>query len=477
MGIAKILLIEDDESYVQSFRLMMRGHPVEVVWMPNGVQGIQAYRKNTLSYSTVVIDYKLPDLLGSEVAQQIRKTNPTQDILFASGYSETDYLTDMLTSGLARSFISKGKSIEQAREIVLTSIRLYENKHRIIGADDHQPDKTERDAAQHGFVGRSPATKDLIEQINRVRLLPVDVRIIGETGTGKEIAAKSLVPDGMRMVEVACPEFNSSENAFESDLFGHVKGSFTGAESEKPGLLLQAHKNVLFLDEVHTLSITNQQKFLRVLQERKFRRKGDEKGHQIPVEFRLISAAKPEIHAMVKDGRFLEDLYHRLGMVDIFIPPLRDRAEDIEPLVRHFQDKFNRTTMPPNQQKQFRISTIREMEKHRWSANVRELGSAVCSMMLKVRSDIVNPSDFDDYLRAKAVQSGEFISPLQGRPAAEKVDQLMRNEVITALKASRTQVEASEKLGMNRSKLIRQIKRLRIDADAYLLQTETIKGE
>jgi DNA-binding NtrC family response regulator len=264
---------------------------------------------------------------------------------------------------------------------------------------------------------------------------------------------KALLPDGLRMVEVACPEFNSSEGAFESDLFGHVKGAFTGADSDKPGLLLQAHKNVLFLDEVHTLSLTNQEKFLRFLQERKFRRKGDEKGLMIPVDFRLFTAAKPKIHAMVNDESFLVDLYHRLGRADIYIPPLRDRPEDIEPLVRHYQDHYNRKMMPANLQKQFRISTIREMEKFPWTANVRELETAVCNMMIKARGDIINPSDFDDYLKAVAAQSGSIAPALSTRSMVEVTDDVVREQIISALKVSRTRIEAAAKLGIDRSKL------------------------
>ncbi len=470
MGAAKILLIEDDDSYINSFRLMMRGHPVEIVSATTGAEGIQAFNKNTLGYATVVVDFLLPDLKGSEVAQRIRKINPTQDILFASGHSNPEYLTDMLTTGVARSFIVKGRPVQQTRDLVLTGIHLFENRHKVVGADDYQPEKFERDAAQLGFVGRSRAMHEVIQQIKHLRSLPVDVRVIGESGTGKELVVKALVPEGLRMIEVACPEFNSSEGAFESDLFGHVKGSFTGADSDKPGLLLQAHKNVLFLDEVHTLSPTNQEKFLRVLQERKFRRKGDEKGLLIPVSFRLFTAAKPKIHTMVKDGAFIEDLYHRLGRADIYIPPLRDRPEDIEPLVRHFQDHYNRTMMPANQQKQFRISTIREMEKYPWTANVRQLDSAVCNMMIKARGDIVNPSDFDEYLKGLAAQSGAIALTPQTRPMREATDELIREQIIAALKGARTRLEAAAKLGVDRSKLLRDMKRLGIDPDGYLFK-------
>jgi len=471
MGAARILLIEDDESYVNSVRLMLREHPVEIAWMPTGARGIQAYRKNTLGYATVIVDYILPDLKGSEVAQQIKRINPAQDILFASGHTESNYLTDMLISGSARSFLVKGRSIQDMRDTILTSLRLYENKNRVVGVDDYSPEKAEKKAAMFGFIGRSRAAENLSCQVPEIRKMPVNVRIIGESGTGKEIVAKALVPDGQKMIAIACPELNSSENAFESDLFGHVKGAFTGADTDKPGLLLQAHKNVLFLDEVHTLSMTNQQKFLRFLQEMKFRRKNDEKGALIPVDFRLISAAKPEIHQLIKEERFLEDLYFRLGVVDIYIPPLRERPEDIEPLVRHIQDKYNHTALA-HKPSQFRISTIREMEKHTWRGNVRELDGAIFTMMFNAKTDIVNPSNFDDYLKAKAAQLGKTPVRTHDNSMSVVADQVIRDQIIKALKTSRSQQETSEKLGIHRSKLVRSLKRLGIQSEAYLRKSK-----
>ena len=461
---AKILLIEDDESFANSVRLMLRDHPVDITWAETGTQGIQAYRKNTMGYATVIVDYMLPDQRGTEVAQQLRKINPVQDVLFASGFRDPEYLTAMLEAGFARTFIQKGRSVEEVRGKILDSIAVYENKNRVLGHDEVTSPKAEIDLKKYGFIGRSSQMQRVIELIRKFRHLPYGVLIVGETGTGKEKIAQALAADGKKIVSLHCPEFTANESRMESDLFGHVKGAFTGADQTKPGLLLQAHGQVLFLDELHTLSFTAQQKLLKVLEAKSFRKMGDEKGVQTPVDFRIISAAKPEIHQLMKEERFLLDLFHRVGKLEIHAPALRDRPEDIEPLVRHYQDQVNKE-LPANEQRQFRISTIREMEKYSWPGNVRELESAVCFMMTTIEKDIVSPADFDAYLskHRNSVQSCEQIS------MTSSVQKLEREKIIAALKSSRTLIEAAAKIGISRWALMRRLDRFGINAEAYLL--------
>lgn len=466
MGAAKILLIEDDESYANSVRTMLMQHPVEIVWAPTGAQGIQLYRKSTLSFATVIVDYLLPDYRGSEVAQQIRRINPVQDILFASGFSKPEYLTDMLVAGCARTFIVKGQPVEDTRDTILSSIRLFERKNRVLDVADHPPDRIESLAKQFGLVGRSRETYTLIEQAQKYCAAGVDVRITGETGVGKEVIANALTPKDKKLIVVDCTQFKDSENTFESEMFGHVKGAFTGADAEKAGYLLQAHQQVLFLDEVHTLSLTAQAKFLRVIQERKFKKKGDNRANFMSVDFTLISAAKPEIHEMVKRNEFLPDLHCRLGMVDIRIPALRERPDDIEPLVLHFQEQFNQKHFPTNPVR-FRAATIREMERYSWPTNIRQLQKAVCSMMLNARGNIVDPADFQNFLAT--TPDGKLSGSIAEGSIQESTDAREVEQIVAALKASRHQSEAAERLGIDRFKLLRKMKRLGIDPKAYLM--------
>jgi DNA-binding NtrC family response regulator len=242
---AKILLIEDDPSYASALRLMLSDYPFEITWAKTGTEGVQQYQKSTQSYATVIVDYRLPDLVGSEVARHLKKINPSQDILFASGYNDSEYLTEMLETGCARTFLPKGRSVEETRSKILDSISIFERKNKVLGSDDFCPSKAELALKSFGFVGRSRALYEVTEAVKKYRNLSGAVRIIGETGTGKEKVAKALIPEGKRSVVINCPEFASSESRLESELFGHMKGAFTGADENKPGLLLQAHGHVL----------------------------------------------------------------------------------------------------------------------------------------------------------------------------------------------------------------------------------------
>lgn len=462
----KILLVEDSESFVNTVRLMLRGHQIEVVVAGTGAQGIKAYRENIHGFATVIIDYCLPDLKGSEVALTLRKINPSQDFLYTSGHTEPEYLIDFLEVGGMRSFLFKGRPTEEMRSRILDSVSLYQSKTRVIGRDDYAPSKCEAEMRLIGLVARSTAMHDIYDKIQKYKESPYPVLIVGETGTGKELIARALVPHKKNLIVVNCPRFVESENLMESELFGYVKGAFTGANTDSPGLLSQAHGQVLFLDELHQLSVASQAKLLRLLQEMRYRRVGDSSGREIPINFKLVAAAKPEVFQMIESGRFLEDLLHRVGQLQIHVPPLRERTEDIEPLVRMIQDEFN-SGKSIEKHKQLRASTVGELSKYPWTGNVRQLQSAVRQMLTDAEGDIVNPQEFERFL-AKANSSGlRQVVSLQ-----ESVRKFEIEQILTALKNSRTQVEAAIKLGVSRSSFNRRLLQLGISADNYLIQTQ-----
>jgi two-component system nitrogen regulation response regulator NtrX len=474
MGKTKILLIEDDESYVDGLRLLLQSDSIEIVWAASAAEGIQAYRKNIHGFATVVIDYLLPDQNGSVVAPHLRKLNPEQDILFASGHNDPSYLIDLLETGCARSFIVKGRAPEETRQRILESIAIYQNKNRVIGKDDHSPSQIERLLNAAGFIGCSQAQLKILEQIKRCREQNYSVALIGETGSGKGKIAKALVTAGKEMTTVLCGRYSGSENMLESELFGHKKGAFTGAVEDTRGLILEAHDQFLFLDELQDLSGTAQRKMLRLLDEMKFRRVGDDRGGEISVRFKLISAMKPAVYKMIKEEQFLEDLYNRVAHLEIHIPPLRERPEDIEPMVRHIQNEFNEKR-PETSHKQIRSSTISEMKKYPWMGNLRQLQNAVRQMLTAADRDIVNPSAFDDYLKNRA-NHGQSTVALKEAPIAVSVQRHEIEQIIGTLKTSRTQNETAEKLGLNRFQLLRKLKRLGIDAESYL-RHESLKPQ
>jgi len=463
----KILLIEDSESFANTVRLMLRGHPVEVVVAETGAQGIKAYRESIHNFATVIIDYCLPDLKGSEVALTLRKINPNQDFLFTSGYSEPEFLIDFLEVGGMRSFLFKDRPVEEIRSRILDSVSIYQTKNRIVGRDDYEPTKREAEMRLIGFVARSTAMYEIYEKIQKYKESPYPVLIVGETGTGKELIARALVPSKKNLIVVNCPRFVQSENLLEAELFGYVKGAFTGANADSAGLLSQVHDQVLFLDEFHQLSTASQAKLLRLLQEMRYRRVGDNSGREISINFKLIAAAKPEIYKMIENGQFLEDLLHRVGQLQIHVPPVRERLDDVEPLVRMIQDDFN-SGKPIEKHRQLRASTVGELLKHPWTGNVRQLQSAIRQMLTDADGDIVNPPDFERFLTTTNSNTGsKQVVPLEESMRKFEVDQ-----IISVLKNCRTQVEAAVKLGVNRSSFNRRLSQLGIDAENYLIQTQ-----
>ncbi len=441
---AKILLVEDDESFAQSFKLMLREHPIEVVWAPDAKSGIRSFQAAGANhFATVVIDYVLPDMKGSEVCQHLRRLSADQEFLFTSGHQEPEFLTDILETGSA-GFLVKGRGVEEMRERVLRSVDQYQKKSRVVGKDAYSPSQAELELRAAGFIGRSESLYQILKETERYRASPYRTLIVGETGVGKELVARALVPPGRNLVAINCAAFRDKENLLESELFGYVKGAFTGAEKDTVGLVMQAHNNVLFLDELHHLSLSAQAKLYRFLQEMKFRRVGDGSGREISVDFKLIAAVQPDIKERVADGRFTKDLIRRVSELVIQVPPLRERPEDIEPLVRHFQEEYN-AGKPQEKRKQFRISTIHEMTKHSWDGNVRTLRGAVRKMLTDCQADIVNPRDFKFYLETDFLGAGNSTQADPASLETEK-DELQKRHITDALARSRTRSEAASGL-------------------------------
>jgi two-component system response regulator AtoC len=463
----KILLIEDDESFFEAVELMLSDHPIEIVWAATGANGIQAYQRSPHSFGVVIIDYLLPDLRGTEVCQHLRKTNADQAFLFASGHFETEYLTDQLETG-ACGFLKKGNPVGELRSQILKVLSDYETKRRVVGLDVYEPSKAELDLKKEGFIGRSEVMHSILSQIVAARNSPYPTLIIGETGTGKELVAKALTPPGKKLVAVNCASFIERENLLETELFGYVKGAFTGADKDTIGLVTQAHNGVLFLDELHQLSMAAQAKLLRFLQEMKFRRVGDNGAQEAPIKFKLIAAVQPDIKERLNDKRFQPDLIERVGALVIRVPALRDRTCDIEPLVRHFQDEFNRD-LPASKKKQIRISTINEMMKHPWPTNVRGLQNAVKQMLTNCDEDIVNPKHFKAYLERDLLTVSTTAEVVSG--SLEDATRVFESDMIKGvLLKCKTQTEAAIRLGVPLSSFVRKLAKLEINPESFLKQ-------
>ena len=464
----KLLLIEDDESFFEAIELMLADYPIEVIWADTGAKGIQIYQQNPHGFANVIVDYVLPDLRGTEVCQHLRRLNPDQGILFASGFLNVEYLTDQLETGAA-GFLKKGSPTAGLRDQILRVISNYEKRTRVIGFDDYEPGKAEIELKQEGIIGRSQSMHAVLSQVKTARNSPYPTLIIGETGVGKELIAKALTPKGKKLVSVNCASFKDRENMLEAELFGYVKGAFTGADHDTVGLVTQAQNHVLFLDELHHLSMSAQAKLLRFLQEMKFRRVGDNGAPETSIKFKLIAAVQSDINDRLKNKEFQPDLIERVGALVIRVEPLRDRPEDIEPLVRFFQDEFNDGRVPTDK-KQIRISTIDEMMKQPWPTNVRGLQNSVKQMLTNCKDDIVNPKDFKAYLDRNLLTKIDVVQD-DSKSLKEATKLFMIEMIKGVLKKSRTQTEAALRLGIPFSSFVRTLAKLGINPEFFLKLT------
>lgn len=465
----RILLIEDDELYYAIFKKFLEGENVEIVWANTGQKGIQAFKQNPNGFAVVVIDYKLPEMTGAEVCRYLRKISPDQEFIFASAHRNLEYWEDLLETGSA-GFIFKGHPTEIAKSKIKNSIVKYIERTRVLGFDEHEESEIESELKALKITARTAAMYAVAKEIEDAKPSPYSVLLIGETGTGKELIAQALTPSGKTLVAINCASFADSD-LMENQLFGHVKGAFTSADSDSKGLVMQAHNNVLFLDELHKLTLSAQAKLLRFLQEMCFRRVGDNSAKETPVNFRLIAAVQPDIRERIKDGRFLPDLIERVGSLMIEVPPLRDRLDDIEILVRKFQDDFNKGKAL-DKQKQVRISTVGEMMKYSWPTNVRGLQNAVRFMLTNSKGSIAEPKDFRNYLERAVTNDTTQPEVIQTEAICDAVNDLERRKIEDALRQSQTRKEAAQRTGLPFSTFLRKLIKLGINPEMFLIRVE-----
>jgi len=330
----KILVIDDEAIIREGLRqtLVMEGYQVTVA--QNGKVGMEKLQKD--SFSVVISDLKMPIMGGIEVLKTIAVLQPNVPVIIITGFATVDSAVDAMKNG-AFEYLTKPFLPDQLIEKVQAAVkkRLLSLESEVI--TDSIPDET----VAESFIGKSVAMQKVFQRILQVAPTNSSVLITGESGTGKELVARAIHNNSSRKDEafVAIDCNSLPENLLESELFGHVKGSFTGASQSKPGLFTIASGGSLFLDEIANLSIATQAKLLRVLQQREVTPIGGTKS--IPIDIRLIAATNQGLDKMVEEGSFRDDLYFRLNIIPIGLPPLRERAGDIPLLIGYFLKKFS----------------------------------------------------------------------------------------------------------------------------------------
>jgi two-component system, NtrC family, nitrogen regulation response regulator NtrX len=384
---SRILVIDDEAEIRRSVRMILEYEGYDVIEAASGPEGLTMAERE--APDLVFLDVKMPGMDGLEVLQRIKALNEAVPVVIISGHGTVSTAVEATKAG-AFDFIEK----PLASERVLVTIRNALDQTRL--RDENRSLKRAVEV-RHQMVGESQPLKQIWDAIKRAAPTNATVLLLGESGSGKELVARSIHRNSLRsrdrFVQVNCAAI--PEELIESELFGHEKGSFTGATEKQIGKFEQADHGTIFLDEVGDMSAKTQAKVLRVLQEGEVERLGS--ARTIKVDVRVIAATNKDLEAEIEKGTFREDLYFRLSVIPIRVPPLRDRAEDIPALVRHFADLFSRDNNRKPQR--FTPAALEYMQKARWKGNVRELKNTVERLIIMTPGEVVDVPDLRDIVR------------------------------------------------------------------------------
>jgi two-component system nitrogen regulation response regulator NtrX len=389
----RILVVDDEAEIRRSVRMILEYEGYDVIDASTGPEGLSLVERETPDL--VFLDIKMQGMDGLEALQRIRQVNEGLPVVIISGHATVSTAVEATKLG-AFDFIEK----PLASERVLVTIRNALDQTRL-----QSENRTLKRAAEarHQMVGESPALRQIWDAIKRAAPTNATVLLLGESGVGKELVARSIHRNSLRsrerFVQVNCAAI--PEELIESELFGHEKGSFTGATEKQIGKFEQADRGTIFLDEVGDMSAKTQAKVLRVLQEGEVERLGS--ARTIKVDVRVIAATNKDLEQEIEKGTFREDLYFRLSVIPIRVPPLRDRREDIPALVRHFVDLFGRENNRKPQR--FTPAALDYLQKARWKGNVRELRNTVERLLIMTPGDVIDLDDLRDAVRADAAKA------------------------------------------------------------------------
>ena len=446
---ARILVIDDDESMRDSCRQALARKASRVEVAEDGVSGLEILEKE--AFDLVILDLKIPGLSGMEVLSRIKQEYPEVVVVVITGYATVESAVEAMRHG-AYDFLPKpftpeslraivGRALD-ARELVLENILLRSELEASIGSEV--------------IIGKSEPMRKIEEVMRKVSPTDTTVLIYGQSGTGKELMARAIhrhsSRNGKPFVVADCGSL--VESLFESELFGHVKGSFTGATATKYGRLELANGGTVFFDEIGNISMNVQTKLLRVLQEREITKVGSTQ--VIKVDVRVIAATNKDLQKAVQAGTFRDDLFYRLSVVPVTLPPLRERRDDIPPLANYFLKKYNQ-----KRKKDVHAISAKAMKalvEHDWPGNVRELENAIERAVVLTENDTIEPSDLLYYgLNASTIPESDMERP-------RRLADVEKEHIVRTLKMfGGHKGKTAEWLGIDRKTLRSKLRRYGLD--------------
>jgi DNA-binding NtrC family response regulator len=468
-----ILVIDDEAEIREGLELLLKTEGYQVIMADTGQSGL--LRLGEQPYDLLLLDVSLPDRNGIELLKDIRRQNPNLPIVLITAYGSIEMARAAFKSG-AMDYITKPWSNDE----LLAQVAQAVESHRLREENVQLKRALKQRFNFPNIIGKSEKMLTLFDLVAQVAPSRSTILISGESGTGKELIAKAIHSASTRADRAFVPVNTGSipVDLLESQLFGHVKGAFTSAVASKKGLFEVADQGTIFFDEIATVSPETQAKLLRVIQEREFMRLGGTE--QLKVDVRIVAASNIDLLSLVKEGRFREDLYHRLNVIHLHLPPLRERREDIPMLLAHFLERFCTENTKPL--RLFTPSAMKLLMDYDWPGNVRELENVVERAVVLSTQERVDVDLLPESVRSKEIVRGvrlqlsEFLPPLPGeagsRTAADNpnpslfqiIDEVERRIIVDMLERTGwNQTEAAERFLIPLSTLNQKIKRLGID--------------
>jgi DNA-binding NtrC family response regulator len=453
--LTKHLLLVEDEPALRSVvaeQLADRGYTVDQVDSGEGALA----RLADFAYDAIVTDLRMPGISGSDVVDRALERYPDIVAIVMTGYGTVKDAVEAIKRG-ASDFVSKPFQIDELAHALEAALE----KRRLKSENAYLRAQLDARYGISGIIGKSPAMKRLFQLLETVSATNSTILITGETGTGKEVVARAIhhgsQRHGQRFVALNCSAI--PETLLEAELFGHVRGAFTGAIGNRQGRLEQAHKGTLFLDEVGTMSSALQMKLLRVLQEREFQKIGD--SQTVKVDVRVIAATNSDLWRMVNEGTFREDLYYRLNVIPVQLPPLRDRKDDVPLLVQHFLDKLRADKTPAVSVSQ---EAMRGLMAYGWPGNVRQLENAIERAVAfgggRGQIELADLPPEIASARVEPAAPGVFL-PDEGVTLDSLISEIERDLIRQALERTHNNKgQAARLLNLKRTTLVEKIKRL-----------------
>ena len=483
----KILIVDDDPDVIYSFRRLLRDEPLNIVAAPSGEEALAALPIERPDL--VLMDVRMQGMDGLSTLRAMRKIDPKLMVVIMTAFGTTQTAIEAMKLG-AYDYALKPFHVDALKEMIRAALKAGDDMKRVVS---YQP-LLSREEYSEGIIGKSHAMQEVYKRIGQVAAKDVSVLITGESGTGKELVARAIYHHSLRSAKpflaINCAAI--PETLLESELFGHEKGSFTGAVTRKLGKFEVCNEGTIFLDEIGDMPITTQTKILRVLQEGEFERVGG--SDTVRVNVRLIAATNRELSTAIREGQFRQDLFYRLNVISLHLPPLRERRDDIPLLVEYFLQRFQ----PGGAVSRTAISreAMDALREAPWPGNVRELENVVKNALVTCKGSTILPANLALGSRTmlasgqaetkSAVSSAEqsfevrvqsvFDDLVQRRwsqPSFDMFDVIEKELIAMALrKTDGNQLQAARLLGITRSTLRKRIAKYSISIHHEIKSTE-----